>query len=95
MTLPFTEYLTRYCLLVDKLPPRGGKPTAVSCGNCGTWSGCVANKAGILVGQFEPDIRYEHGIVSIGTVLVDAFLIVDRTVPLKCMQCGYVTRWRR
>ncbi len=95
MTLPFTELLTRYCLLVGRLPARGGKVTTVTCSKCGNWAGCVANRAGILVGQFEPDIRHDDGIVSIATMLVHAVLIDGRNVRLKCMQCGYVTRWHR
>jgi hypothetical protein len=95
MNLDFAEFCTRYGLLVSKLPARGGRATAVTCRNCGTWTGLVANKAGIIFGQFVPDIRTENDIVSISTVLAAAFLIDDRAVPLKCMQCGYVTRWRR
>ncbi|HLN30706.1 MAG TPA: hypothetical protein VK395_23395 [Gemmataceae bacterium] len=91
----FIEFLTQFCLLVGKLPPQGGKPTAVSCDNCGAWSGLVANRAGILMGTFEPDILNENGIVSISTVLTHAVLIDERRVSLKCMDCGYVTRWRR
>ena len=96
MTLPLdTDLLTRFGLLVSKLPVRGGEPTAVTCRKCGTWSGLVANRAGIMVGQFAPDIRWDGGILSIATVLVHAILIDDRKVSMKCMRCGFVTRWRR
>jgi hypothetical protein len=67
----------------------------VTCRCCGTWSGLVANKAGIIMGQFASDIQMDDGFVSISTVLVHAVLIDDRTATLKCMKCGYVTRWRR
>jgi hypothetical protein len=94
MTRHFTELLTRCCLLISKLPRHGGRPTSVVCQKCGTWLGCVANKAGVLTGQFEPDLCIADGSVAISTVLVSSVLIANRTVNMKCMQCGYVTRWR-
>jgi hypothetical protein len=95
-TLPLdTDLFTRFFLLVSKLPVRGGKPMALTCEKCHTWSGLVANSAGIVMGQFAPDIRRDGGILSIATVLVHAILIDDRKVSMKCMRCGFVTRWRR
>jgi hypothetical protein len=96
MILPLDiDVLTRFALLVSKLPARGGTPTAVICQRCGTWSGLVANRAGIVMGRFAPEIRWHEGLLSIATVLVHTVLIDDRKVSLKCMRCGFVTRWRR
>jgi hypothetical protein len=90
-----TDVLTRFCLLVGKLPAWGGEPIALLCENCHTWSGLVANGAGIVMGHFTWDVQRRGDSISIATVLVHATLINDRKVSLKCTRCGFVTRWRR
>jgi hypothetical protein len=90
-----TDLLQRFYLLATSLPGQGGKPVPVCCKNCGVWLGFVANQAGVIIGHFAPDIRWNDGLVTIGTVLVNAVLIYEKRLSLKCTACGFVTHWRR
>jgi hypothetical protein len=89
-----TDALQRYCLLAGKLPAQLGKPVPVRCKDCGVWLGLVANQAGVVIGHFAPDIRWNDGLVSISTALVNTVLIDEKRLSLKCT-CGSITRWRR
>ena len=89
-----TDVLQRFYLLAGNLPRKGGKPIPVRCKACGVWLGLVANQAGVIIGHFAPDIRWNDGLVSIGTVLVNTVLIDERRLSLK-YTCGSITRWRR
>lgn len=90
----FTDALQRYCLLAGNLPAEGGKPVPVRCKHCGVWLGLVANQAGVIIGHFASDIRWNDGLPSMGIALVNTVLIYEDRLCLKC-PCGAITRWRR
>jgi hypothetical protein len=90
----FTDALQRYCLLAGKLPVLGGRPVPVRCKACGVWLGLVANQAGVIIGHFAPDIRWNDEMASIGIALINTVLIRERRLSLKC-PCGAITHWRR
>jgi hypothetical protein len=90
----FTDALQRYYLLAGELPQQGGKPVPIRCKACGVWLGLVANRAGVIIGYFAPDIRWNDGLPSISTALVNTVLIYEDRLSLKC-PCGAITRWWR
>ena len=81
------EFFGQFCQLAELLPGSWLEAKWIRCGRCGMLLGCVGGRHGVAVGHFV--LRDDES-----SRLVGQAVILEKKVPLKCTECGYVTRWR-